>query len=127
MKHVVVFGVFDILHPGHLYFLRQAKKQGELTVIVTRDARAKKEKGRKPFFSQGERVKRVRAIKQVDRAILGDKIGEWKVLKKLKPSIVCVGYDQDAENIEKCELEKLPKIVKIGQYKKYSSSKYARH
>lgn len=118
VKKVVVFGVFDLLHPGHLYFLREAKKYGaHLVVVVTRDARAQKEKGRKPFFNERERLEMVRALRMVDRAILGDKVGEWHVLKRLRPDAACIGYDQNAAWIKKCRLKKMPKVVKIKGWK----------
>lgn len=126
MKKVVVFGVFDLLHPGHLYFLRQARKHGDhLTVVVTRDARVVHEKKRKPVFNERERLKMIRALCMVNHAVLGDKVGEWKILKKLKPDVICVGYDQNAEWIKKCGLAKLPKIVRIKPFQqhKYKSSR----
>lgn len=125
MKHVVAFGVFDILHPGHLHFLREAKKQGtHLIVVVTRDARAKMEKRRKPFFNERERLGIVSAVKWVDQAVLGDRIGEWQVLKKLRPDVVCIGYDQIVEWIKKCGLKMMPKVVRIKRWRtdKYRSS-----
>lgn len=130
MKRVVVFGVFDLLHPGHLYFLQAAKRHGNhLTVVVTRDARVFHEKRRTPVFNERERLEMVRALHIVDNAILGDRAGEWKVLKKLKPRVVCLGYDQHMEWIAKCKLKKLPQVTRIGPYKsnRYSSTrvKYA--
>ncbi len=127
MNRIVVFGVFDLLHPGHLYFLKQAKRHGDhLTVVVTRDARVKHEKKHKPFFNERERLQMVSALRMVDHAILGDKVGEWKILKKLKPDVVCVGYDQNIEWIEKCGLKKMPKVVRIREKsgKKYGSRNF---
>ena len=122
MRRIVVFGVFDILHPGHLYFLRQAKKHGlHLTVVVTRDARVYAEKKRRPFFNEQERLEIVRALRNVDRVVLGDRTGEWNVLKHLRPDVVCIGYDQQAKSIDKCGLRKLPKLVRLKRYKKYSA------
>lgn len=126
MRRVVVFGVFDLLHPGHLYFLQQAKKHGtHLTVVVTRDTRVCAEKKHQPFFNERERLSMVGALKWVDRAILGDKVGEWRVLKRLRPDIVCVGYDQNAEWIKNCGLKKIPKLVRIKSFKgtEYKSSR----
>lgn len=118
MRRVVVFGVFDLVHSGHLFFLRQAKKQGtHLTVVVTRDARAKVEKERRPFFNEQERLEMVRALKLVDRAVLGDRAGKWRALKRLRPNVVCVGYDQKVEWIKKCGLKKMPKVVRIRGWK----------
>lgn len=125
MKRVVVFGVFDLLHPGHLYFLREAKKHGDnLTVVVTRDARAQVEKGRTPFFNERQRLEMVRTLRYVDRVVLGDRVGEWRVLKKLQPDVVCIGYDQKADWIEKCGLGKTPKVVRVKGWRirRYHSS-----
>ena len=128
MRKVVVFGVFDLLHPGHLYFLREARKHGDhLTVVVTRDARVKHEKKHKPFFSERERVEMVSALRIVDHAVFGDKVGEWRILKKLRPNVVCVGYDQNTEWILRCGFRKIPKVIQLKAHypKKYKSSKYA--
>ncbi|MBI2552598.1 adenylyltransferase/cytidyltransferase family protein [Candidatus Uhrbacteria bacterium] len=122
MKSVVVFGVFDLLHPGHLYFLREARKRGDqLTVVVARDARVKFEKKRASFFNERERLQMISALRYVDQAMLGDRAGEWKVLKKLRPDIVCIGHDQKAEWIKRCILKTLPKVIRIKPYK---SSRY---
>lgn len=127
MKKVVVFGVFDLLHPGHLYFLKQAKKYGDhLTVVVTRNARMLAEKKRKPepVFNERERLAIVQALRMVDQAVLGDQTGQWSVLKRLRPDVVCIGYDQKAEWFKKCGLKKLPRIARIKGWrtKKYQSS-----
>ena len=127
MKKVVAFGVFDILHPGHLYFLKQARKYGDhLTVVVTSDARVLHEKKHKPVFNERERLKMVAALRVVDRAVLGDKVGEWKILKKLNSDVVCVGYDQNNDWIKKCGLKAILQIVRINgwQIKKYHSYKF---
>lgn len=123
-----MFGVFDLLHPGHLYFLREAKKYGDhLTVVITRDARVLHEKGHTPKLNERERVEMVSALRDVDNVALGDKVGEWKILRKLKPNVICIGYDQDATLIECAGLTYRPKIVRITQYKKYSSRVITAH
>ena len=125
MKRVVVFGVFDLLHPGHLYFLREAKKHGtHLTVVLTRDVRVRAEKKHQPFFNERERLSMVGALKWVDRAILGDKVGEWTMLKRLHPDVVCVGYDQEKEWIMRCGLAHMPRVIHIMPWyaTKYRSS-----
>ncbi|MFH1430654.1 MAG: adenylyltransferase/cytidyltransferase family protein [Candidatus Uhrbacteria bacterium] len=92
---VVAFGVFDGLHPGHIYFLQQAKELGdELFVVVTRDHTAEREKGR-PRLNEDERCELVNALKIVDRAVLGDTIESYgNVIRELQPDIIAVGYDQ---------------------------------
>ena len=130
MQKVVAFGVFDLLHPGHLYFLCEAKKQGDhLTVVVTRDARVRAEKKHQPFFNERERLEMVRALKWVDRAIMGDKVGEWTVLRRLRPDVVCVGYDQTTKSIAHSNLKKqlIVTVIRPFHPRQYKSSKYARH
>ena len=95
----VVFGVFDMLHPGHLSFLRQAlnrAKGGRLIVVVARDSAVKRLKGRKPHFSERERIAHVKKeLKNGVTVVLGDrKLGTYSALKKYRPDAICLGYDQ---------------------------------
>ena len=95
-NRVLVFGTFDILHPGHLYFLREAKKHGDhLTVVVTPASVVKKLKGKAPMFGEAHRVAAVRLMSFVDTVIIGDKkLSSFAVLKKHAPDVICIGYDQ---------------------------------
>jgi len=120
MKRVLAGGVFNILHPGHIYFLKQARKLGdELIVILASDQTAKK--AGKYLFPAKERKKLLEAVRWVDRVV----IGYWppdpeRIIKRLKPDIIAVGYDQKI-NI------KGVKIVKIKKYGKYSSKAVLGH
>jgi len=92
-----VFGVFDLFHDGHKNLLQQAKKHAsELMVIVARDAAVMRLKKRKPVHAEATRLRQVRAQKSVSRAFLGDRQeGDYKVLGRLKPEVICLGYDQE--------------------------------
>ncbi len=123
---VLVFGTFDILHPGHLSFLTQAKRQGDtLTVVVTRDAMVKLQKKHAPIFNERERMKVVGALKMVDRVLRGDPPGRWTIIRREKPDVICVGYDQDANHSAMKSLSKKPHIITLEALnsKRYSSSK----
>jgi len=128
-KTVLIFGVFDLLHPGHVAFVREAAKHGEVTVVVTPDERVVAEKGRPPFFSENERLAMVTALKGVTNAELGDKGARWTVVSRLAPDVICVGHDQDATHpkflAQVAGLRKPPKIVRVDGHDvgKYSSSK----
>lgn len=125
-------GVFDLLHYGHVKYLEEAKKLGgedsELVVVVARDATVRKRKGRDPILPEEERRALVEALKPVNKAILGEEdFSLEKVLSKVKPDIVAVGYDQ--ENLE-AELKKVIsrkgldiKVVRLTRYCENSSSK----
>lgn len=117
-RRVVVFGVFDVLHPGHAAFLKRARALGdELVVVVARDARVRREKGRLPVFGERERRALVGAFRWTDRAVLGDAAGRWTMLGRLAPAIVALGYDQDAARPEVVRqiaaLRVRPRIVTI--------------
>lgn len=93
MKKVLVFGTFDNLHRGHLSFLKQARKHGDyLVVVVTRDLNVKRAKRREPFNNERKRVAGLK--KFADRVLLGEKKVTYKLIKKISPDVICIGYDQ---------------------------------
>ncbi len=94
-KTVMIFGTFDILHPGHLFFLQQAKKRGDrLVVCIARDETVKKIKQQPPVHTEQERKKMISAFAVVDQVILGDKKDPYNVIKKIQPDVIALGYDQ---------------------------------
>ncbi len=114
MVKVMATGVFDILHLGHLYFLKEAKKLGdELVVVVATDKTAEKLK-HIPVTSQDMRVQMVGELKPVDKAVLGYEDDRYKIVKELKPDIIALGFDQKHdEEIIKKDLEELGMDVKV--------------
>ncbi len=106
MVRVVATGTFDIIHPGHIRFLEEAKKLGdELIVIVAREKNVKHKP--KPIIPEEQRRRVVEALKPVDKAILGDENDIFKPIMELKPDIIALGYDQhfDEKKLEE-ELRK---------------------
>lgn len=117
MTRVLATGTFDILHPGHVYFLSQAKALGdELFVIVARDSNITHKP--KPIVPEGQRLEMVATLKMVDNALLGSEKDMFEPLEQIKPDIITLGYDQrfDINFLEK-ELTKrgLPaNVVRIS-------------
>ncbi len=123
MVRVMASGVFDILHPGHVLFLQEAKKLGdELVVVVARDSTAKKFK-HKPIMPEEVRRFLVESLKPVDRAVLGHEDDMYKTVEEIKPDIIVLGYDQkfSEEEIEE-ECRKRGLDVKVVRLKKYGDS-----
>ena len=90
---VVATGTFDILHPGHIRFLKEAKALGdELIVIGAREKNVKHKP--KPIMPEEQRRRMVEAIKYVDKAILGDEKDMFKPIMDIKPDLIVLGYDQ---------------------------------
>ena len=121
IKVVACGGVFDILHPGHGFFLEKAKKYGDfLVVIVARDSTVKKKK-RIPIIPEEQRVEMLKYLKPVDIAILGTEGHFLDIIEKILPDVIVLGPDQnfDEKELEK-ELEKRGlkiEIKRIGEYK----------
>ncbi len=138
LKKVIVFGTFDIFHPGHRDFFRQAKKFGDaLVVVVARDENVKKVKGNKPKNSEQKRLEIIKKCKSVDKAILGNKDEarkkddnyKYKILSEEKPDVICLGYDQRVnekelqKKLKEYRMDKV-KVVRLKPYKEdiYKSS-----
>ena len=125
MIRVLATGVFDILHPGHVHFLTEAKRLGdELVVVVARDSVAQRMK-RLPFIPENIRVTMVGALKPVDRAILGVVGNIYDILTVVKPDIVALGYDQEFDANEIVEEGKKRGLeLKVARISKYSDSEF---
>lgn len=124
-KIVLASGVFDLLHLGHVRFLEEAKKAGgrnaELIVIIARDSTVEKRKGEKPVMPESQRCALVASLKVVDEAILGyENFDIGKVVEKIKPDVIALGYDQTGmeQNVRNYLKEKKLKIkvVRIGKF-----------
>lgn len=93
MKRIVATGTFDILHPGHVYFLSESRKLGdELWVIVSREVNIKHKQ--LPIVSEEQRRFMVESLKCVDHAVLGDTEDMFKPIREIQPDIIALGYNQ---------------------------------
>ncbi len=115
---VMATGVFDLLHPGHVYFLSEARKLGdELVVVVARDKTARRLK-HEPYVPEHLRREMVEALKAVDRAILGSTTDIYETVVNERPAIIALGYNQvwnEAEVERECARRGVPvKVVRIG-------------
>ena len=130
MQKVMVAGTFDVIHPGHLYYFSEAKKNGDyLVVVVARDSTSERMKGRKPVHNEKDRLQAVKSLKIVDEAVLGHDGNIYDIISEIGPNSICLGYDQKTS---KEELEKELKsrgikaeVIRIGSYMPnlYKSSK----
>ncbi|MEM3342122.1 MAG: adenylyltransferase/cytidyltransferase family protein [Thermoplasmata archaeon] len=103
MTRVMATGVFDLLHAGHLHYLREAKKLGdELWVVVATDATVRKFK-HEPILKEASRLELVSELKVVDHAVLGSEGDRFEVVKRIQPDVIALGWDQkdDPEELER--------------------------
>ncbi len=94
--HVVLSGgVFDIIHPGHIYTLNAAKALGDvLVVVVATDNTSEKMKKRRPLHTQEQRQELVNSLSMVDLCLVGQEDDIFKTVDRVRPQIIALGYDQ---------------------------------
>ena len=118
MTRILATGTFDILHPGHIYFLEQAKTLGdELYIIVSRDANVNHKP--MPILPENQRLEMVSALKFVDCAVLGSLTDYFEPIADIRPDIIVLGFDQ---KFKETELEEAlnkrgfyPKVIRLPQ------------
>ncbi len=112
LKVVLVGGVFDLIHPGHIHTLKAAKAEGDvLVVIVARQSTAQKiKKYRKIYHDEKLRKDLVTSLNFVDLALIGKEGTLYDTVEYVKPNVIALGYDQAhsekdiAENCKKRNL-----------------------
>lgn len=99
IKKVMVFGTFDLIHPGHLHFFKQARalsKNSYLIVSIARDKNVLRIKRQLPDNNQKARLAKIQALAEVDEAVLGGLKNHMPHIIKARPDIIALGYDQSA-------------------------------
>jgi FAD synthetase len=96
LKVVLVGGVFDLIHPGHIHTLKAAKAQGDvLVVVVARTSTALNiKKDRRIYHNEVLRKELVSSLNLVDLAVIGKEGTLYDTVEYVKPNIIALGYDQ---------------------------------
>ena len=113
---VMAFGTFDLLHEGHKFFLNEARKHGDLTVIIARDERVRELKGRYPHENENMRLEKIKNI-GLKNVFLGHETNVYHFIDVIKPDIICLGYDQSFFVDKLIETYPNVKIVRLKPYK----------
>jgi len=94
--HVVLAGgVFDIIHPGHIYTLNAAKALGDvLVVVIATGNTAVKMKKRRPLHAEEQRQELIGSLSMVGLCLIGSEGDIFKTVSRVKPDIIALGYDQ---------------------------------
>ena len=112
LKVVLVGGVFDLIHPGHIHTLKAAKAEGDvLVVVVARQSTAQKiKKYRKIYHDEKLRRDLVTSLNFVDLALIGKEGTLYDTVEYVKPNVIALGYDQahsEKDIAENCKKRKL--------------------
>jgi len=94
-------GCFDLLHYGHVKYLEDAKRKGDILVVaINQDASIRRIKGdKRPIVNEQDRARIVAALESVDYVTLFKEDTPLKVIKLLKPDILVKGADWNKDNI----------------------------
>jgi len=101
VTRVVAQGTFDLLHPGHVHYLRDAAAMGEeLHVIIARSENVTHKTP--PVIPDEQRREMVAALKPVDEAHLGHPEDIFVPIERIGPDVIALGYDQhhDEERLQ---------------------------
>jgi cytidyltransferase-like protein len=127
---VATGGGFDPLHEGHIRLFKEAKKLGDVLVIMLNsDAQMKKKKGSTFYPSQDERKEILESVKYVDKVIIdpGKDVTCEAALKLVRPDILAKGGDRSASKMPEIEIKTCKElgikiVYNVGGDKVQSSS-----
>ncbi len=105
---VLANGCFDLIHVGHIRYLKEAKEKGDILVVaLNSDASVRKLKGKgRPVLSQKERAEIVSSFYFVDYVTFFDDLNVSRVLLALKPDVHAKGSDYTVETVPERETVK---------------------
>ncbi|MFA6280953.1 MAG: adenylyltransferase/cytidyltransferase family protein [Candidatus Omnitrophota bacterium] len=115
-------GCFDILHPGHIKILKEAKSKGDILVVgLNSDSSIKSIKGPgRPIMPQDARLIVLSAIEYVDFVVVFNQDTPYEIIKALRPDVLIKGEDWQKEKIIGREFAK--KIFRIKFHPGYSTT-----
>lgn len=103
---VLTNGCFDLLHPGHLRYLREARSLGDcLIVALNSDASVRRLKGSgRPLFSEQDRAEMLAALEVVDYVVIFPEETPEAILTTLKPHLHVKGGDYAVEDLPESQV-----------------------
>ena len=101
---IIVFtnGVFDVLHPGHVRYLRDARALGDLLIVGINSDRSSRTLGKapdRPINPESERAEVLAALASVDAVVVFDEDTPHAIITALQPDILVKGADWGADAI----------------------------
>jgi FAD synthetase len=120
MVKVMATGTFDLLHPGHIYYLKEAKKLGDKLVVVVATDKTVRRLKHEPVNPEEIRLNLIKELKVVDEAYLGHEDDMYEIVEEIKPDIIALGFDQihDEKNI-KSQLKKRKlnaEVIRLSEF-----------
>jgi len=126
-KIVFTNGCYDLLHLGHIYYLKRAKKKGDILILgLNSDSSMRKLKGNgRPLIPEKNRAEILSAVEFVDYVIIFDENTPGRLIREISPDILVKGGDYKKEEVAggKFVESKGGKVIIIPFLKGYSTTK----
>jgi rfaE bifunctional protein nucleotidyltransferase chain/domain len=123
---VFAHGVFDLLHAGHVRYLRAARAEGDVLVVaIDSDAAARKQKGEgRPILTERARAALVAALAAVDYVIISDETDVMPLLREFQPEVHACGDDGASAGAAHGDLAALLgiRVAVVGDGQQHSTS-----
>ncbi len=126
----VVFtnGVFDILHPGHTRYLRDARSLGDLLIVAVNSDRSARALGKapdRPINTEAERAEVLSALASVDAVVVFDEETPHEIISLIQPDILVKGADWGEEAIVGRDIVEARggRVVRVALADGYSTTK----
>ena len=100
-KIVFTNGCFDLIHSGHVSYLNESKKQGDLLIVgLNSDDSVRRLKGpKRPINNQSDRALVLDNLKSVDFVTIFDEDTPYNLIELLKPDVLTKGGDYTIDNV----------------------------
>jgi D-glycero-beta-D-manno-heptose 1-phosphate adenylyltransferase len=127
-KIVFTNGVFDILHPGHVRYLRDARAHGELLIVGVNSDRSVKALNKapdRPIHAEHERAEVLEALASVDAVVIFDEDTPHEIISAIQPDILVKGADWGEDAIVGRDIVEARggRVVRIALAEGYSTTK----
>ena len=123
---VLANGCFDLVHVGHVRYLRGAKELGDVLVVgVNSDAQARRLKGEtRPFMPERERAELLAALRDVDMVTIFDEPTVEELIRAIRPDVHAKGTDYTEDNVpERAIIQEVGgRVAIVGDPKDQSST-----
>ncbi|HDZ83699.1 MAG TPA: hypothetical protein ENH45_00640, partial [Nitrospirae bacterium] len=113
-KIVFTNGCFDILHAGHIRYLNEAKKMGDILVLgLNADRSVSSIKPGRPVVPEAQRAEVLSALSMIDYIVLFDEDTPYELIKEVGPDVLVKGADWEKEDIVGNDLVKEVRTIQF--------------
>ncbi len=120
-KLVFTNGCFDLIHIGHIRYLKEAKKLGDVLIIgLNSDKSVSSLKPRRPIIPENQRAEVLSSLEMVDYVVIFNEETPYELIKRIRPDVLVKGGDWKKEDIVGSDL--VSEVYSLPYFKEYSTT-----